>query len=71
MSLLEYWSRFGSEASHTKRVLTFFTARLKNAKQKVKLTKIIGDNGWVCLRRGCRFYIHSLMSVAALQVVGK
>ena len=39
VNLLDYWSRFDSEVFHTTRVITFFMARLRNAKQKSKTDK--------------------------------
>ena len=39
VNLLDYWSRFDSEVSHTTKVITFFMARLRNAKQKSKTDK--------------------------------
>ena len=54
MNLLEYWSWFGSEVSHTTRVLTFFMARFKNAKQKSKTDKksLEITGGCVCKGEG-------------------
>ena len=39
VNLLDYWSWFGSEVSHTTTVLTIDHGKTLNAKQKVKLTK--------------------------------
>ena len=39
MNLLGSWSWFGSEVSHTTKVLTFFMAKLQKTKQKSKIDK--------------------------------
>ena len=57
--LVECWSWFGPEVSHTTKVLTFFVARLKNAKQKSKTDKksLEITGGCVCEGEGADKYM--------------
>ena len=59
VNLLDHWSWFGSEGSHTTRVLTLFMAKLKKAKQKSKTDEksLEITGGCVCEGEGAeRFF---------------